>query len=51
MDWNFKMYINGVYWKGYGGRPTFQQKEIETRSFKKSSYYQGGEVEMVVRNR
>lgn len=37
-----------MYWKGYGGRPTQQQKEIEERSFKCSDFYKGENVEIVI---
>lgn len=46
MDWNYKMFINGVYWKGFGGKPTLIQREVESGSFKRSEYYKGGDVKI-----
>jgi hypothetical protein len=49
MEWNYKMFINGIYWKGYGGKPTLQQQEIEKRSFARSEYYKGGKIEVIIK--
>lgn len=48
MDWKYKMYINGFYWKGYGGRPTAIQQDTEIRSFKRSECYTGGKIEISI---
>lgn len=48
MEWKYRMYINGVYWKGYGAEPTVQQRDIEVHSFKNSQYYFDGEVEVTI---
>ena len=47
-EWNYKMFINDIYWKGYGGEPTLQQKEVERSSFRRSEYYAGGSLEVAV---
>ncbi|MGK4040894.1 hypothetical protein AB0Y20_01235 [Heyndrickxia oleronia] len=48
-DWNFKMYINGIYWKGFSAEPTSIQKELEITSFKNSDFYSNEDIVLVIR--
>ncbi|CAF1916270.1 hypothetical protein NRS6206_03815 [Bacillus subtilis] len=48
MKWNYRLFINDVFWKGYGGYPTVQQLEVERRSYKNSGFYKGGKIKIEV---
>lgn len=48
MEWKYKLHFNGVYWKGFGARPTILQIEINKNQFINSDSYTGGNVRIEV---
>lgn len=48
LEWKYRLFINDVFWKGYGGYPTVQQLEVERRSYKNSGIYKGGKIKIEV---
>ena len=48
-EWNYRLFINDIYWKGYGGYPSLQQTEAEKRAFIRSEFYKGVEMRVEVR--
>lgn len=48
MDWNYKLFLNGYYYKGYGDRPTNSQIGLALKNFRDSDLYEEGTIEVDV---
>ena len=44
MDWNYKLFLNGCYYKGYGEHPTGNTIDVAVRDFRNSPDFEGGDI-------
>lgn len=48
--WNYELWLNGVYWKGYSFKPFGYHLHIAINDFTKSEYYRGGRVKVDIKD-
>lgn len=47
-DWNYRLFLNGYYYKGYAEYPEGNKIDVALRDFRKSQNFEGGDIDIKI---